>query len=61
MKDSSWAVEQVKGWGETNTNSLNPQFKECLDITVSLAETAIRLAASLSDIQSSLIVGTRQQ
>ncbi len=52
MKNPSWAVEQVKGWRETNTHSLSPQFKECLEIVTSLAEEALRLVASLENIQN---------
>ena len=54
MNSPHSAVEQVKGWRETNTNSLSPQFKECLDVTIALAEEALRLAAAFSAIQSTI-------
>jgi hypothetical protein len=52
MQNPSWAVEQVKGWRETNTNSLSPSFKECLDVVLELADQALTVSAALAAIQS---------
>lgn len=53
----SWAIEQVKGWASANTNSVSPQFKECLDITVALAEEALHLIDALNEIRKLQLKG----
>lgn len=51
MNNAVWAVEQVKKWRETNTNSLDPKFKECLDATIALAENALAIKVALENIK----------
>jgi hypothetical protein len=48
----SWAVDQVKGWRKTNTNSLSPQFKECLDVVLELAQQALTVTSALASLQT---------
>ena len=52
MINPSYAVEQVRAWRGSNTNSLSPQFKECLDIVTALAEAALGLSNALANIET---------